>query len=159
MSEIQCSMCRSQNSDEFWKKNISNGGSRPKCSFSSGVFSEEGWNCGAANFLREAAELAIESGEGMRCRRDDQSYAALWIPDHPNDCSRGGEELGEFRGGGFVAMTWYKERGQVDMIARIDAWDSEKKCNTVRPITLTEAEAAIENIRVNQGTTKNRRLV
>ena len=77
-----------------------------------------------------------------------ESYAAIYVPPNEEDVPYG-EELGEFRGGGFIAMTWYKHRGQTEVIVRVDGWNSETKTPEARPLTLAEAETIIVNLRQN----------
>lgn len=48
------------------------------------------------------------------------------------------------RGGGFIAMSWYKSRGRIEIMTRVDG----DPIST--PLTVAEAEAAIENIQIDR---------
>lgn len=123
-------------------------GSAPRCAFKTGEFSNENWNCATANNLRSLAgedHNDAKTAESLYLYRDDQSYAALFVPPNENDIPDG-EEIGPFRGGGFIAMSWYKHRGQTDMILRVDPRDGGTWDKCGMPLTLAEAEAAIKNI-------------
>jgi hypothetical protein len=82
--------------------------------------------------------------EAMRVRRNDQSFAAIYVPPNPNDA----EDEGEWRGGGMIAMTWYKERGRVDVAVRVDGYRDSKPCAT--NLTREEAESAVQNLMLAQ---------
>lgn len=121
-------------------------GDDPKCCWPKGEpdepFTNDNWSCATADKLRDlAGEDGLEpSDERMYVRRDDQSYAALYVPPNPHQL----EDEGEFRGGGFIAMTWYKHRGTTDVMVRVDGWQ-DGKGQTALPLTLAEAEAALAN--------------
>ena len=83
--------------------------------------------------------------------RDDRSYAArkphllwstIWIPPNPNEA----EDEGEFRGGGFIAMYWYKHRGQTENIIRVDPRNGAMIDVAALPLTAVEAEIALVNL-------------
>ncbi len=125
-------------------------GSAPRCAFESGVFSSDNWNCATANALRELSgerNWQTKEKDSLWLRRNDQSFAAMWVPAHPEDVPDG-DRCGPFRGGGFIAMTWYKHRGQTEMILRVDPRDGGTVDKCGLPLTIAEAEAAIENIRL-----------
>ena len=141
-ASANCKLCRETPVPSYF-------GSPRKCSFDeSGVFTSEGWNCVTANNLRDFAEQ--ETDESFCIRRDDETYAALWIPPHPEDVPSG-KRFGPFRGGGFLAMTWYKNRGRTDLIIRVDPRDGGLPDKAALPLTVREAEAAIENLTLARG--------
>ncbi len=71
----------------------------------------------------------------------------MWIPPHPQDVPDG-DRIGPFRGGGFIAMLWYKHHGGIESMVRVDGWDSEKRQKAPNLLTLVEAEAALENLEI-----------
>lgn len=122
-------------------------GDEPRCCWPKGEpdepFNNDNWACATAGELREIAGEGGDfepSNDRMYVRRDDQSYAALWVPPHPQQP----EDEGEFRGGGFIAMTWYKHRGQTEVMVRVDGWREGDRHQAI-PLTLAEAEAALAN--------------
>lgn len=127
-----------------------NFGSPRLCAFDhSGVFTHHNWNCVTAIKLRQLAgewdyDVAYKSGESFYTYRDDRSYASMFVPPHPSDP----EHEGFFRGGGFIAMTWYKHRGQTEIMIRVDGRDGGGYSESGLPLTLQEAEAAIENVTI-----------
>ena len=136
-----CRLCKEREVPAYY-------GSAPKCAWdSTGNFTTENWNCETANFLRMAAGEAASrrSVEAMWVRRNDQSYAALFVPPHPDDIPNG-EIVGPFRVGGFIGMTWYKHRGRTDVIVRIDPRDGGMPDEAGLPLTLAEADQAVENL-------------
>lgn len=125
--------------------------SSPLCAWDSeGNFDSENWNCETAIALRTAAGEGKEqhSDESFWIRRDDTSYAALFVPPHPEDIPDG-ELIGPFRGGGFIGMTWYKHRGRTDVIVRIDPRNGGMPKDAGLPLTLVEADQAIENLKLS----------
>jgi hypothetical protein len=129
----------------------SNFGSPRKCAFNSnGIFTSDNWNCVTACELRALAGEGWDNkkdAESFFVRRDDRSYAAIWIPPHPEDVPDG-ERVGPFRGGGFIAMTWYKDRGQTEIMIRVDPRDGGMPDEAGLPLTAHEAEAALENLQL-----------
>lgn len=125
-----------------------NFGSPVRCAFESGVFSDQNWQCATACQLRELAgegeTREDQHRDGFWTRRNDTSYAALYVPPHPDQ----EEHEGEWRGGGFIAMTWYKSRGGTDVMVRVDGWEGGKHCAV--PLTREAAEAALVNILLNR---------
>lgn len=70
------------------------GASEPRrCAFMSWRFSTDNWNCATLNRLRQ-----LMAEEGIVLRGYDESMGVLVLP----------EEIG-----GFLCLTWYKERGRV----------------------------------------------
>lgn len=138
---MKCKGCLAQGKPEFFA-------SDPKCAFESGEFSPDNWNCATACELRvfmgESCYREEDKPwyEGFWVRRDDQSYGALWIPPNPNDA----ETVGCWRGGGLIAGYWYKGHGATDMLIRVDPRDGGRD-EIGKPLTLVEAEAALENLR------------
>jgi hypothetical protein len=126
-------------------------GSPRVCAFDdAGIFKSENWNCETAVELRVLAhENGFEdarSNESLYLRRDDQSYAALYVPPHPADAPDG-EQYGPWRGGGFIAMSWYKNHGRTDIMIRVDPRNGGLIGEAGLPLILREAEAALENFR------------
>ena len=133
-------------------------GSEPRCAWPDGTnFTSENWSCATANAIRESMrnENAVkgrwdENPDRLNIRREDQSFGFVYVPGHPEDVSDG-EEFGEFRGGGVIVGTWYKERGQVQFLGRLDGWidsgvgEDRRRCT---PLTLQEAEAALVNLSI-----------
>jgi hypothetical protein len=121
------------------------------CAFNrDGYFTTENWCCVTALRLRAlCGEASRPANEGYRLyiRRDDQSYGALWVPPHPHDVPEG-ERIGPFRGGGFIAMSWYKGHGQTEVMIRVDPRDGGQLDEAGLPLTMREAEEAIENLRL-----------
>lgn len=118
-------------------------GSPRKCAFVDGKFTPDNWNCETANALRLLAGESWNpqpSATKLYLRRDDQSYAAIYVPSHPEDVPDG-EILGPFRGGGFIVMAWYKNHGQIEFMGRIDGYPA-----SCQALSLVEAEAAIKNL-------------
>lgn len=105
-------------------------GSNPACAFPDGVFTSSNWQCATANALRSFAYEAFDKQDwGKFCTRcDDESIGILWIPDTDNE---------NLRGFFYIVMTYYKDRGCTSSLHF--ALDGE-----VRPLTLKEAEDAIE---------------
>lgn len=66
-------------------------GDDPICSFRSGVFSAEGWNCALMDVFRDMADT-----KGIVTHIDDQSYALISIK------------------GVCLFLSWYKRRGSTD---------------------------------------------
>lgn len=119
-----------------------------------GNFTRENWNCETANALRQACgeDLGSKgSEESLYVRRSDQSYAAIYIPPNPEDVPDG-DMVGPFRGGGFIAMSWYKSHGQVDAMIRVDPRDGGMWDRAGLPLTRREAEAALENLKLARRT-------
>ena len=140
-----CALCKSTPVPE-------NYGSPRSCAFDAGgLFTSDNWACVTALHLRELAGENEDSKneESFYIRANDQSYGALYVPPNPNDVPEG-EEFGPFRGGGFIAMSWYKGHGQTEIIIRVDPRDGGALDEAGLPLTLREAEAAIENIRLRQ---------
>ena len=124
----------------------SNFASLRKCAFDSrGVFTSDNWNCVTAGELRALAGAGSDDKkdpDSLFVQRNDKSYAAIWIPPHPEDVPDG-ERIGPFRGGGFIAMTWYKHHGCTDIMIRVDgAYGGHG------PLTAHEADEALENLRL-----------
>ncbi len=124
-----------------------NFGSEPRCAFRAGQFSTDNWACATANILRTFVDEE-NSAYHWRLRYDDQSYAALFVPAHPQDIDAPEEQrlYGPWRGGGMIAMYWYKNRGQTEGIFRVDPRDGGLFKDASLPLTLVEAEAAIINL-------------
>lgn len=133
----------------------SNYGSPRKCAFNdAGVFTEDNWACVTALLLRDFMDSDDStSGESLSVRRDDQSYGALYVPPHPDDIGGYGKQdrMGAFRGGGFIAATWYKSRGQTEVMVRVDAWNSENRMKCAMPLMAEEAEEALANLELARG--------
>lgn len=111
---MACKLCNERG--QTWS------GGAPKCSFENGIFSNEGWNCATANALRDLLpDAGNHEYDTFRTRCDDESFGLLSVPDF-----------------GFIVMTWYKDRGRTGQIYYM--MDEQKP----RPLTLAEAEAAIE---------------
>ncbi len=151
-STANCKACKETPEPDYY-------GSPRKCAFDeNGIFTEDNWNCVTANALRLLAGESSHWGENHKesdensfyVYRNDRSYAALWIPSHPNDIPDG-KECGPFRGGGFIAMYWSKHRGQTEGIIRVDARDGGQWKDAGLPLTVTEVEAALENLTIAAG--------
>jgi hypothetical protein len=99
-------------------------GSDPKCAFESGVFSGDNWQCATMNDLREAA---AERGTTMRDDLECGSFGYLPFS---------GED-----GAGYIAMSWYKDRGATGMAVVLE--DDQP----VHLLTLREAELALQKER------------
>ncbi len=128
----------------------SNYGSPRQCAFDeSGNFTGSNWNCVSANLLRYAA--GEHEGEPpqpgwqkkLYVYADDASYAAIFVPPHPEDIPDG-KKVGEFGGGGFIAMSWYKHRGTIQVMTRVDSWKDGRYES--EPLTQAAAEDAIDNL-------------
>ncbi len=86
------------------------------------------------NRLRDAAD----EDPAYRYRHDDiGSIGVVPVP------LIEGEDHEECRGGGFIMMTWYKNRGRTTRAYRVD----ETVCE---PLTLAAAEEAIECLEATQ---------
>lgn len=103
-----CKLCRERK--QTWS------GSKPICSFKSGVFSPEGWNCATANIIRDVPKSEWEG--------DDQRHALI-------DTS-GLYESQEFEARA-LWIGWYKNRGRTEAMWLLFDEDREPR----RP---TEAE-------------------
>jgi len=121
-----------------------NFGSPPRCAFESGEFSSDNWNCATAIRIRELMYQESFGELGLRLRMHDQSFGSLWVPPHPEDIPYG-KRIGPWRGGGFISGYWYKDRGQTEMLIRVDPRDGGNEKEAALRLTLAEAEAAIEN--------------
>lgn len=84
-------------------------GEDPICAFNDdGLFNKENWNCALLNELRELVEfLEIETYN---------KYSEDRIASIPNE-------------DGFLILSWYKQRGKVDIIAYIDSNKVFKEVN------------------------------
>lgn len=126
--------------------------SEPECAFESGEFSSENWNCATVNKIRcfIAYEPAQDKyNESRLMRKNDQTYVLLWIPPHPDDVPDG-YKVGPWRGGGCIAMSWEKDRGQCQAMIRLDPRDGGTWDKAALPLTFGEAEAAIENVTLSR---------
>lgn len=119
-----------------------NGGD-PHCSFRSGVFSEEGWNCATANDIR-----TIISQDDHRRRPhavdyqycDDQNYACIntgYIREFTED------QVPDVELGDCLWVGWYKHRGRTEAM-----WILGN--GVPRPPTLAEVETVIKYFRERQ---------
>lgn len=113
---MTCKMCRERG--KTWQ------GDDPQCAFNGEYFNTVNWNCATMNALRERAE------EIGTARRDDNAAASIGYVPFEN----GDDELG----GGYVVMTWYKNRGRTGFaqVMSDDYWP--------RPLTEKVALSALE---------------
>lgn len=126
-----------------------NFGSEPQCAFTNGVFDSHNWNCATAVEIRKLMGEGwdtLPSEERLYTRRHDRSFGALWVSPHPEDVPDG-DEVGVFRGGGFIAGHWYKHQGRTDMLIRVDPRNGGRTEESGQKLTLEEAEAVLENCR------------
>jgi len=97
-------------------------GSDIRCPFQdSEEFSDENWNCGIINQIRELCELAME-GTDKRLHYqycDDQKYVTINIDNI---------ELDDRSIGMCLWVTWYKSRGRTD-----DMWILDSRAAPRRP--------------------------
>jgi len=137
----KCKLCIEQGRPEH-------SASEPRCAFESGEFSSDNWNCATAGAIRELmgehAWIDERHDEAFYVRRDDRSYGALFVPPNPEQP----EHEGSWRGGGFIAGYWYKHRGQTEMLIRVDPRNGGQEPDAAKPLTLEEAEAALECCRL-----------
>lgn len=105
MSGTACPRCETPLPPNYGPRN---------CAFKNGTFSEDNWNCGTANALRD---IAIANNAATRWA--DSSIGYVPLP---------GER-------GFAVLLWYKHRGAVDSI---------RLAGSNALISLTVAEATIE---------------
>jgi hypothetical protein len=102
-------------------------GSDPKCAFEKGVFTTNNWNCATLNKLRSI------SRELETYQRDDMSCGSIGYVPMSNDYAP--DDFDTY--GGYIVMTWYKDRGRTGNALFIT--DEE----TI-PLTLKHAELAIK---------------
>lgn len=101
-------------------------GSDPVCGFhADGTFNSGNWNCAGLCMLRDLAE-EIKWGR-FSCRHEDRSMGSLAIPLEMNDV--------QDRGGHFIVMGWYKNRGRTSSVYVMD--------EEIRPATLLDVEDAL----------------
>jgi hypothetical protein len=144
---LNCKLCR--------EMPVPSGTAR-RCAFDgAGEFDPDNWSCETLSALRQAAgeswELKRDDPKSFFLRYDDTSYAALIVNEHPQDVvmhGAGKSRYGPWRGGGMIAMIWYKHRGTVDICIRVDPRNGGMYPDAARPLTLIEAEAAIENLKL-----------
>lgn len=140
-STAHCRLCKGTPIPE-------NFGSSRKCAWDAdGNFTKDNWNCVTEGKLRGFAfdNADVQDSYGFCRWYEDQGYGSILVPSHPQD-TPDGNRLGYFRGGGFISMTWYKRRGSIDCMVRVDSYDSEKHQTVPKLLTLLEAEAAIDNL-------------
>ena len=90
-----------------------------KCAFSNGIFSSDNWNCATMNKLRKLAK----------------KFGLFWRDDNIGSIGILPIDLDEFYG--FLAMLWYKERGQVEQAILL---------SSERPPALLTLDLALEII-------------
>jgi len=139
----KCKLCRERGEQ-------TNG--KVKCAFEIGEFSQDNWNCATAIEIRgligEGGGYLSSGrrGDNFYLYRHDQSYGALWVPPHPEDVPNG-DRMGLWRGGGMIVAYWYRHYCQTELLMRLDPLEPR---SAGYPLTLAEAEAAIENIQLTQ---------
>jgi hypothetical protein len=107
MSEVRkegsCEHC-----GKLWQPE--NYGSPRKCAFENETFSGDNWNCGLVSSIRREMYNDEEEAWALRVRRDDQSFAALYVgvPSWDGTWGDGYELMG------LLVATWYKDRGCCD---------------------------------------------
>lgn len=126
-----------------------NFGSEPKCAFRTGEFTSDNWQCATALEIRTLMGEEGPMPDGFYIRQEDQSYGALCVPPNPNDIPEG-DEVGPWRCGGLIAGYWYKNRGQTEMLIRVDPRNGGMEEKAALRLTLVEAEAALENFKLDR---------
>ncbi len=109
----ECAACKKRG--QTWA------GDPPKCAFTSGIFSDDNWNCATMNDLRDIAEEI-----GMLHRNDEIGSFGM-VPFEDGECS------------GTIVLAWYKNRGRTEhahFLTEHDKW-------VIEPLTVEIAEAAI----------------
>lgn len=88
-----------------------------ECAFTGYAFSDDNWNCATMNTLR-----ALVEQEGLRVYGEDESLGVIRCPDSI---------------GGFLVLSWYKDRGRTSVAQFVSSMG-------VEPLTLTIADTVIE---------------